>query len=425
MLAQLLMKRAHWLQTARQELAEGGPQKQLQWQQVVAQSLLDLRNAIQLQPSLAEAHILLAQLHTIQGGNLQTALASAEEAVKLSPQLPAALLTHAALQIANNSPETALEDVQQVLKNSPNHAKAYEVQGIAFNLLKRADEAQTSFAKALELNPRQITTLMHLSRLDVSRKDFPTALNHLNQLLAIDPTYAPALLLRADLQANAKQISETLADLSTVLRYQPHNLTVHQMRVKYLKHVEQLDAFIDELEKQRTQVSATRQTALLFELAMLYHSQPNAEKAVACFTEVLSLAPQDALARRYRADNYVQLNQLAEAAADYQTAVTTMPQDIGLLNNYAWLLCTAPEDKLRNGKRALEMAELACRASQYSDAAQLSTLAAAYAELGDFDKALEWIGKALEKSPDSLKAQLEKEKASYQEKKPWRTEPAP
>ncbi|MBQ2849212.1 MAG: hypothetical protein IJE77_01915, partial [Thermoguttaceae bacterium] len=99
------------------------------------------------------------------------------------------------------------------------------------------------------------------------------------------------------------------------------------------------------------------------------------------------------------------------------------PADSGVLNNYAWLLATCPDDKLRDGKRALEMAVSACEITFYAEAHILSTLASAHAELGDFEKAREWARKAVElgekekhESLDNLKAEL----AAYEEDKPWR-----
>src|SRR5262249_3286902 len=52
----------------------------------------------------------------------------------------------------------------------------------------------------------------------------------------------------------------------------------------------------------------------------------------------------------------------------------------------------------------------------------LSTLAAGYAESGDFDKAREWSQKAVElgTEDDEVNAQLKKELSSYESKKPWR-----
>ena len=98
--------------------------------------------------------------------------------------------------------------------------------------------------------------------------------------------------------------------------------------------------------------------------------------------------------------------------------------DSPLLNNYAWVLATSPDDAVRDGARSLELAQKACEVTKYEQPHILSTLAAAYAETGDFDKAREWSEKAVDlnkKGKDAeITVELAKELDSYRENKPWR-----
>jgi hypothetical protein len=64
-------------------------------------------------------------------------------------------------------------------------------------------------------------------------------------------------------------------------------------------------------------------------------------------------------------------------------------------NNLAWLLAACPVDLLRNGQEAVEHATWANNAAGWSTPSFLGTLAAAYAEIGDFDQAVRWHTKAL------------------------------
>ena len=111
------------------------------------------------------------------------------------------------------------------------------------------------------------------------------------------------------------------------------------------------------------------------------------------------------------------------------------PTESGLLNNYAWVLATSPDDNVRDGKLAIELATKACEETNHEESHILSTLAAAYAEAGDFDKATEWSRKAIEtfekqraaaieagqqEKVNDLSDELQKELASFEAKKPWR-----
>jgi tetratricopeptide (TPR) repeat protein len=129
-----------------------------------------------------------------------------------------------------------------------------------------------------------------------------------------------------------------------------------------------------------------------------------------------------------------------KAIADFEHVLPHYEEDQSVLNNYAWVLATSPDDELRNGKRALELASKAAELTDYQTPHVLSTLAAAYAETGDFENAKKWSAKSIELSKKAIEAaetdeqraerkteqdQLEKELARYEEGKPVRERQTP
>jgi hypothetical protein len=79
-------------------------------------------------------------------------------------------------------------------------------------------------------------------------------------------------------------------------------------------------------------------------------------------------------------------------------------------------------DDVRNAKRSIELGTKACEVTSYARPHILSTLAAGYAEAGDWENAVKWSQKSLEvaEDDDENRPQLEKELQSYKDKKPWR-----
>jgi len=68
---------------------------------------------------------------------------------------------------------------------------------------------------------------------------------------------------------------------------------------------------------------------------------------------------------------------------------------VSALNILAWLLATASDDSVRDGKRAVQLAERANTLAGNNDPTILHTLAAAYAEAGRFDEALQTARQAM------------------------------
>ncbi|MCD4727262.1 MAG: tetratricopeptide repeat protein, partial [Pirellulales bacterium] len=134
----------------------------------------------------------------------------------------------------------------------------------------------------------------------------------------------------------------------------------------------------------------------------------------------LAAQPDLGQALRGRGDAYLKLGKHAEANEDYEKSRELEPKDAGILNSLAWVLATSPGAKLRDGKRAIRMATDACEATDYKLAHILSTLAAAYAETGDFDSAVKWSTKAVELDDNEHGDAIKKELDSYKAKKPWR-----
>jgi tetratricopeptide (TPR) repeat protein len=93
-------------------------------------------------------------------------------------------------------------------------------------------------------------------------------------------------------------------------------------------------------------------------------------------------------------------------------------------NNLAWILATAPDERLRNDKEALRLADIACRANDFESPDLLDTLAAANANAGRYDNAVQWVDKAIaiattEKN-SRLASALKTRREAYLAKRPYR-----
>jgi tetratricopeptide (TPR) repeat protein len=142
------------------------------------------------------------------------------------------------------------------------------------------------------------------------------------------------------------------------------------------------------------------------------------------FEKVSHLRAKDCSNYAARGHAHNKLGQYAAAASDLATAKRMSPGDEYVLNEVAWFEATCPEAKFRNGRAAITDATRACERGKWRDPLAIDTLAAAYAEVGDFERAINYENQAITLA-DALpyrKSQLQADMRLFQERKPVREE---
>jgi tetratricopeptide (TPR) repeat protein len=147
------------------------------------------------------------------------------------------------------------------------------------------------------------------------------------------------------------------------------------------------------------------------------------DDAIAHFKKALEINPRLVEVRNSLGDALYQKGEEQAAIAQYEMALKIAPEYIMARSNLAWLLATSPKDSVRDGQKALQLAREAYAVAGDRNPQVIRTLAAAYAEMGQFSEAEETALRALQvadiQGNARLGALLRSEIALYRAHRPY------
>lgn len=429
------------------------------WRIYRTEALSRLEKAVEAKPELLAAHILIAQLNALEGGNRERAEQAIAKSIELAAedptQLSQALTIRASL---SDDEERQMNDLSQAIKIDPNNTDALALRSELFlrreeidkaledleafnriaperidvglrlvailNATGRNEEALARLSQLIERNSESTILYSTRARLHLELKNNEAALADAEKSLQLNKDNPDALFVRSIILADKKDPEGALRDINRLLQLSPGNARGLWIRSLILTSKKDFDAALEDLKK----LSRANPEVIDYRLQMaaIHNAKDDPQTAIKIYDELLETNPDVWRIYRGRGDARLSLGEHKEAIADYERALELMPADEpddGVLNNLAWVLSTSPVDELRDGKRAVELSIRACELTDYKMPHILSTLASSYAEIDDFENALKWIDKALEIQDDSdeeLMNNLRREKEAYVQRRKWR-----
>jgi protein O-mannosyl-transferase len=147
-------------------------------------------------------------------------------------------------------------------------------------------------------------------------------------------------------------------------------------------------------------------------------------EAMVHYRKFLEIEPENVEARNILGTALIQQGRIREAIEQWQDAQAIEPENGNAASNLAWVFATCPDDSIRDGRRAVELAEKALRISGGKIPMIFRVLAAAYAEDGRFSQAIESAQRgadlATSQGNPGLAAELQSNIALYQAGTPLR-----
>jgi tetratricopeptide (TPR) repeat protein len=259
--------------------------------------------------------------------------------------------------------------------------RAYLLEGQVAFRAGRYEEAVTAFRKAVAAAPESVTARIDLGSALGELGDVEAALAEYDKALEIAPANPTALFNAGQLRARRGELEIALEHLRSAAQMGPEDATIRLQLADLLRRIGDLD------------------------------------NALIHYRAAVELEPNSDTARLGEAQVLVALGRFIEARDVLEQGLAQLPTSGFLAHGLSRLLAMGPDPSIRDGERALELAEKVFATKP--EPAYAEVVAAALAELGRCDEAAEWQLRVLEvTSSEELTTRLQEVLAIYQQGAP-------
>jgi tetratricopeptide (TPR) repeat protein len=319
----------------------------------------------------------------------------------------------------------------------------------AASSLVRLEDADAYYGEWIKRSPQSVDVRHLRSMVYVARRDYPAALADLDAAIALMPGIPRLYTKRAHVQLlNRDRRTKKLidperirADCEEALRLNRNELWAYCCRLQLQAALDPKKGWNSQEDFQRIQflvppdaetcevrgmlykaigltVQAIRDLDMAIDLEPYcgrfhaarggaYNQRGKLAEARRDFETAIRLDPKGTAGYTGRIGLYVRTNEIKQAVADADKAVELAPHDLSVLTAVARMLCSFRDPAFRDGQKAMKLASEAYRIDP-NDFESLQVMGIAYAEIGDFAKAEEFLRKAFEQ-----KNQMSEETAAY------------
>ena len=314
------------------------------------------------------------------------ALGFFSEDLKRNPT-PTAYVARAVIWEDKGDYDAAIADFNEAIRLDPTFKWAYNNRGFAWKQKNDYDRAISDFNTAIHLDPKDAMPYMNRANAWSHKKQYDKAMSDYDEAIRLDPKFPQPYNNRGTLWNAKGKYERAMSDFNEAIRLDP------KYESPYINRGD------------------------------TWQAKREYDKAISDYSEAIRLDPKDARPHRGRGNSWSLKKVFDKAVADFSEAIRLDPIDVYSWNGRSWLEATCPDARYRDGKQAVEDATKACELTSWKQANNLDTLAAAYAEAGDFDAAVKWQTKAVELASERLKAELRSHVDLYKAHKPYREEP--
>jgi tetratricopeptide (TPR) repeat protein len=297
--------------------------------------------------------------------DLERALAAAPAATRIHYPLAMAYRglgrndkADAHLRLRGNGELTSSDPLMGEIADLLQNAAAFEARGSKALEDKQWSEAVAQLSKAIALAPDNASTRLNLGTAYYMQGDADRAMAQYREAIRLSPSFARAHFVLGLLLETRGDDRSAIDEFTATVGSDPKNLEAR------------------------------------FSLANALRRNGRIEEALVQYDDILRADPSVSQATFGYAMGLVRLGRYREARDRLDAAVKAFPDQPGLAHALARVLAAAPDDRVRDGRRAAAIVSALMKTQR--SPALTETMAMTQAELGRFDEAVRWQREAIE-----------------------------
>jgi tetratricopeptide (TPR) repeat protein len=322
-----------------------------------------------------------------------------------------------------HDPDKAIAAYGDAIRSAPGFFMGYFNRGEVWAEKREFDKAIADFDAAIRLQPQFAPAYSCRGQAWELKHDLDKAIADYNEAIKLDhPFKAQIHVVRGDLWRDKGDLDQAMTDYKEAIRLAPKNPMAYTRRGLAWQAMGDFDKAI--ADHDRAIRLEPKNPLSRVDRARAWHRKGDFKKAMADCTEAIRLDRGCALALGIRGAVRGSTGDFERAIADCNEGVRLDPKESAGYAGRAWIWATAADARYRDGKRAVESATRACELNDWLYPRDLSTLAAACAEAGDFAAAVKWQDKALALGKDEKERVKDRARLElYRATKPYREQP--
>lgn len=395
------------------------------------------RKAVELEPRCPLAHAALAELLAQKGAETEASrhqqMSLADGACNMAPDMlyltaratghpTQAGIMRARALASTGKFEMAINGLRRLSTDDPLNLDVQLTLGQVLQMQGSLDDAIREYGQALLSDPGHVDAAIYLAGAQIALARFPDAEKTLSAALARHSDQPDLLQLLATVQAKTNRMDEAKSTFRKLIELTKGNPKARLEFARTLAAANELDNALKELDP-------------LIDDPMLKPRALTVRAVIRDMRQDFKGAEEDMRAAidsdPATPDHYVTLGVMFAGRKEYERAIQLFqegikkhPQDFAMQNALAWLLATAPQAHLRDGKKARQLAMQTCDQTNYSQHGFVDTLAAACAEAGDFESAEKACRQAIDLArrggDKTIVTEYTNRLANYTRRKPYR-----